>query len=395
MRHNIPALISQRMQPLVLACALAALNGCFLWSDSSSTDNEATEEEQPAKELKPAGAALSTEAPEPELIRLSKRLYQAGMYSLAQDSLNSLKDRYPLGAYGSFAAIKAADAYYYNREFDKAGKNYEDFLKDYPGSADAPYVKLQAARSHLVSAQGTGRDRQPLERALALFDELISEFPGTPYAVIAASERTPALNDLISYDQFIITFYEKRGNSAAVTARKKLFQERWGARMNAGELLPTLENIPLKPLPAIVPLEMEPENRQAHSDSLSVSLSGSLSDSPLGLAPPQATQEEIDPELISIKSVACHTEEVPFAMLELSRFPEIFSLGHVAETLHPTAGIVEVAGLLVRATQPAFNCFEQNDLLITSTGALQIRSTEPLILTTLDNPTRILLTKVR
>ena len=387
MRYNIPALISQRMQHLVLACALAALNGCFLWSDSSSTDNEATEEEQPAKELKPAGAALSTEAPEPELIRLSKRLYQAGMYSIAQDSLNSLKDRYPLGAYGSFAAIKAADAYYYNREFDKAGKNYEDFLKDYPGSADAPYVKLQAARSHLVSAQGTGRDRQPLERALALFDELISEFPGTPYAVIAASERTPALNDLISYDQFIIAFYEKRGNSAAVTARKKLFQERWGARMNAGELLPTSENIPLKPLPATAPMELEPENSQALSDS--------LSDSSSDLAPPQATQEEIDPELITIKSVACHTEEVPFAMLELSRFPEIFSLGHVAETLHPTAGIVEVAGLLVRATQPAFNCFEENDLLITSTGVLQIRSTEPLILTTLDNPKRILLTKVR
>ena len=387
MRYNIPALISQRMQHLVLACALAALNGCFLWSDSSSTDNEATEEEQPAKELKPAGAALSTEAPEPELIRLSKRLYQSGMYSIAQDSLNSLKDRFPLGAYGSFAAIKAADAYYYNREFDKAGKNYEDFLKDYPGSADAPYVKLQAARSHLVSAQGTGRDRQPLERALALFDELISEFPGTPYAVIAASERTPALNDLISYDQFIIAFYEKRGNSAAVTARKKLFQERWGGRMNAGELLPTSENIPLKPFPATAPMELESENSQALADS--------LSDSPLGLAPPQATQEEIDPELITIKSVACHTEEVPFAMLELSRFPEIFSLGHVAETLHPTAGIVEVAGLLVRATQPAFNCFEENDLLITSTGVLQIRSTEPLILTTLDNPKRILLTKVR
>ena len=387
MRYNIPALISQRMQHLVLACALAALNGCFLWSDSSSTDNEATEEEQPAKELKSAGAALSTEAPEPELIRLSKRLYQSGMYSIAQDSLNSLKDRYPLGAYGSFAAIKAADAYYYNREFDKAGKNYEDFLKDYPGSADAPYVKLQAARSHLVSAQGTGRDRQPLERALALFDELISEFPGTPYAVIAASERTPALNDLISYDQFIIAFYEKRGNSAAVTARKKLFQERWGGRMNAGELLPTSENIPLKPFPATAPMELESENSQALADS--------LSDSPLGLAPPQATQEEINPELITIKSVACHTEEVPFAMLELSRFPEIFSLGHVAETLHPTAGIVEVAGLLVRATQPAFNCFEENDLLITSTGVLQIRSTEPLILTTLDNPKRILLTKVR
>lgn len=375
------------MQHLVLACALAALNGCFLWSDSSSTDNEATEEEQPAKELKSAGAALSTEAPEPELIRLSKRLYQSGMYSIAQDSLNSLKDRYPLGAYGSFAAIKAADAYYYNREFDKAGKNYEDFLKDYPGSADAPYVKLQAARSHLVSAQGTGRDRQPLERALALFDELISEFPGTPYAVIAASERTPALNDLISYDQFIIAFYEKRGNSAAVTARKKLFQERWGGRMNAGELLPTSENIPLKPFPATAPMELESENSQALADS--------LSDSSSDLAPPQATQEEINPELITIKSVACHTEEVPFAMLELSRFPEIFSLGHVAETLHPTAGIVEVAGLLVRATQPAFNCFEENDLLITSTGVLQIRSTEPLILTTLDNPKRILLTKIR
>jgi outer membrane protein assembly factor BamD len=184
-----------------------------------------------AKELTTKKDEQNAGMPEAELVRLSKKLYQVRMYSLARDSLNSLKDRYPLGAYATFGEIKAADSYFFNGQFNEAAKSYESFLKNFPGHTDTPYVKLQAARSFVASARGGGRDRQPLERGLTIYDELAGEYPNTPYAALARSERQPIIEQLAEYDAEIIEFYRKTGNEAAVRDREQKYQERWASRL--------------------------------------------------------------------------------------------------------------------------------------------------------------------
>lgn len=372
---------------LLLAFLPLLLTGCFLWPSASDSDEpvevqeeqEAAAEDSQAKEIKPSDGTLSTEAPEQELIRSSKRLYQAGLYSVAQDSLNAIRDRYPLGAYGSWAAIKAADAHYYNGEFDKAAKLFEEFLKNYPGSPDTPYVKLQAARAHLASAKGRGRDRQPLERSLTLFDELAHDYPHTPYAILARSERTPALEDLVAYDRFIIDFYRKKENSAAVTAREQLFDQRWGARIGAGEFKETSEEIPLEPLAEIEPgteLARRVEATEAAAEAAE--------------SPPQI----ISPELVEIQRVQCDRQDIPFAMIEISRFPESYSTGNVIEKIQPNAGLVQIPDIAVTALQRPYSCFGQDDLVVNQAGTIELRSDYSFILTTLDSPPRILLTRI-
>jgi outer membrane assembly lipoprotein YfiO len=200
------------------------LSGC--WGSSSDPEREPE-----AKEIKTDKDSSSAETPEAELIKLSKQLYQAGMYSVARDSLASLKDRYPLGAYANFAELKHADSFFFNREYNEAAKAYENIIKNYPGSVDLPYVKLQAARSHIASARDAGRDRQPWERGLVIYDELVTQYPGTAYADIARSERANVIQELTAYDREIIEFYRNQGNQAAVDAREKLFAERWGDRL--------------------------------------------------------------------------------------------------------------------------------------------------------------------
>lgn len=381
------------LAPVLLAGLLPfLLSGCFLWSGFGSSDDsdesvEAQEEDEDkaevssseAKEIKSEEAGASSDTPEQELVRTAKRLYQAGMYSVAQDSLNSIRDRYPLGAYGSWAAIKAADACYYNGEFDKAAKSFEEFLKNYPGSPDTPYVKLQAARAQLASAKGTGRDRQPLERSLTLFDELEHDYPNTPYAVLARSERTPALEDLVAYDRFIMDFYRKKDNPEAVAARQKLFDERWGARMKAGEFKETSEEIPLEPLPEIEPGSEEARQVEAEEAKIEEETS-----------PP----EVIAPEVITVRHVQCSNQDIPFAMIELSRFPESYSAGNVLERLEPEEGLVRVPDITVSAERRSFNCFGEGDLLLNSAGELEVRSDHGFILTTLNAPPRILLTRI-
>lgn len=237
---------------VVSLLALSAnLAGCW----SSSTPEPEAEGE--AKEIKQKDAADSSDAPEGELVSLAKRLYEAQMYSIARDSLQSLKDRYPLGAYATFAEIKVADSYYFNGEYNEAAKFYEGFMKSYPGSPDLPYVELQAARSHIKSARGTGRDRQPLERGLTILDGIVERYPGTPYATAAKQERIPIIEQLAEYDRLIIDFYQKRENTAAVEFREKQYKERWGNRLSS-QAMETPAPLTLKELPAFVPATSTP-----------------------------------------------------------------------------------------------------------------------------------------
>ena len=158
-----------------LACALLCVfGGC----SSSKIDPETG-----AKEIKAKDAASAADEPEAELLATAKEMYEVRMFSVARQSLESIRQGYPLGAYATFAEIKSADAYFFNGEYNEAAKAYEGFIKSYPSSPDLPYVELQAGRAHILSARGAGRDRQPLERGLSLLDSVVEKYPGTEFAI--------------------------------------------------------------------------------------------------------------------------------------------------------------------------------------------------------------------
>jgi outer membrane assembly lipoprotein YfiO len=202
----------------------------------SSTPAPGPGDDPDAKELiekKDAAAAEDVNSSETELVRDGKRLYQNGMYSLAKEPLQKVQDRYPMGAYTLFVAIKLADSFYFLHDYNEAGKRYEEFIKSHPGSQEEPYATIQAARSWVASTKGIGRDRQPLERALSLYDTFLAKNAAGELAQVAWAERAPVIQRLVDYDNSIISFYEKRGNQAAVDVRKKEFLSLWGARLAA------------------------------------------------------------------------------------------------------------------------------------------------------------------
>jgi outer membrane assembly lipoprotein YfiO len=353
-----------------------ALSGCW-----GSSDSEVEPDLEP-KELTKSTDALTTEVPEFELVRLSKKLYQVGMYSVARDSFSSLKERYPLGAYATFAEVKLADTYYFNREFNEAAKSYESFLKSFPGHVNSPYVKLQAARSHVASSRGGGRDRQPLERGLALFDELIKEHPDTAYAGLARTERMPVVEQLASYDSEIIDFYRKVGNAAAVKDREQKFQARWGSQLQdqpqADAVVTTNTQTRLASLGSVEPLE--PLKRGEKSS----------------LEPEPPTSARMSPQLregaIVVQSVTCRTEGVPFAAIEVTQAPPALQDTETnPREFQPEDGVIIISGLNLTARIQRFNCFSSEDVEVHSNGDLKIRSARPLTVSIVNNPPRILL----
>ncbi len=361
---------------LVLA-TVVTLSGCWGSSDP--------EPEPEAKELRLDKDPLATEVPEAELTRLAKQLYQVGMYTVARDSFSSLKDRYPMGAHAAFAELKYADTFFFNSEFDQAAKVYEDFIKNYPGSSDVPYCKLQAARSHVASARSEGRDRQPWERALVIYDELISNYPGTSYSTVAQYERRNVVRELSAYDREIIEFYRKADNTAAVEDRERRFTERWGAQVTdvVSEGAPNVNGPALASLPSVpAPLLSTAAATEVRADSVTDAVESSTTPSPSPLVEGRTV----------VQSVECKGESAQFGIIEVSRIPDKLK-PYDLEPLKVASvnGVVELSGLELTARQEHWNCFGSQDLTVTREGNLTIVSEHPISITVLHDPPRVLL----
>lgn len=172
-------------------------------------------------------APSQLEGSESSLFRAGKRLYSAGLYSVALDSFQSLATNYPLSPYAEFAEIKIADSQFEDRKFEVAASAYEDFAKNHPGSKATPYVLMRAARSYQLSQRGLGRDVSPLNKAIENFDRLLQQYPNSIYAAPAAEFKREALESLAAYDSLVAKFYRHHEKESAATVRAKIVAEKW------------------------------------------------------------------------------------------------------------------------------------------------------------------------
>jgi hypothetical protein len=301
-----------------------------------------------------------------------------------------------MGAHAGFAELKYADTFFFNSEFNQAAKSYEDYLKNYPGSTDAPYCKLQAARSHVASARHEGRDRQPWERALTMYDEIVNSYPNSAYAQVATEERVNVIKELSAYDREIIEFYRRNNNTAAVEDRERRFKERWGIRLaeidgSTGTNSSVVNTQGLSELPAVSAEIKAPEAYIAEATSLSAALAATGSSD-------EATSSEPLPLIegrIAVQAVQCRNDGTRFATVELTKLPQQF-LDMQAENLSltPTDGAVLIEGLGLTARQTVWDCFGSKDLEITAEGDLKLVSEHPITVTALEDPPRLLLAPV-
>jgi outer membrane protein assembly factor BamD len=371
--------VTGKRYPYVTGCFVAlAVMGC-----GASVDKGI---EPPAVELRSDSAALSTEAPEGELAQLSKRLYQASMYTVARDSLNSLKERYPLGPYATFSELKYADTFYYNGEFVDAAIHYDSFLRNHPTSPEASYAKLQAARSHMHAAKTDGRDRTPWQRALTLYDEIIKAHPNSPLATTAHTERAHVVAKLKEYDLEIIKFYQNLGNKRAVEARKHVFKRTWPEEH-------TETNNPIIP----------PVSQRLADNVSSKRLSTRTIGAPRTIGEPHTvagtkslpskptSQREPLYALPRIKRIACGSKPAPHMTIELTHLPENASdLNLHPRALSPQLETVHLDSIRLSSEQKTWSCLSENDVLLSDVGVLQIAHSGKWILTAMKNPPRLI-----
>ena len=320
-----------------------------------------------AKELKPK-EQISAEQTDAELFMKAKRLYSAKMYSIASDSFDMLIKSYPSSPYVLFSELKIADSKFLIKDYQEASKRYEEFAKNHPTSDDSTYAKLQAARSYLLSSRGGGRNRVPIEKAIELCSSIINDKQAPSIAESAINLRYEAVEKLTEYDRVVMDYYEGTGNTEAVNAREKEIQEKWGAILNV-KPKDTLSKEALTPLKATskkVVFNVEKEESQEKAVS----------------------EPESKKSAVLIRSIKCWRREIPFIAIELSRddpsLPD-------DEVLTPENGALTLKIPDGFSKPTVANCMTRGDISISRDGVVKLKTDDDYLLTTLENPVRLLL----
>lgn len=377
-----------------LPALLRILHVCFttlLLSTSGIGCSASVSPDEP-KEIK-STTVKTIDTPEAKLFLASKDLYSAGLYTVAKDSFQSLRDTYPLGPYAEFAEIKIADCSFETKDYEVSAPLYEEFLKNHPTSRAAPYVLMRAGLTTRLLSRGPGRDGAALEKAKQFFDSFLEKYPDSVYIDTVRRYREEAVRDLHTYEKLVARFYKKKGNKEAYEARKEYAEAKWGSQL--AKISQSEERVALE-VPegdtvdaANIPLE-DPTDRVAVAAMVSPPVT-----------PPTPKNEKISKAaknqpaadanaLYQIEHVECSDNDGRKVFLYLNRpFADrefLKSSAHVSAQ----GGIVSLTLPNTSSLQNGGDCFAKGELSISKQGKIELRSSGDAALFALNNPPRLL-----
>jgi outer membrane protein assembly factor BamD len=105
-------------------------------------------------------------------------LYKRKRYGKAQKVFSEVKGNFPgVDPYYTWAELKVADCYFFEKEYAEAIANYEEFKKFHPFHENIPYVIFQIGLAHFKQIQSIDRDQTATRKALSNFEFLIANYP--------------------------------------------------------------------------------------------------------------------------------------------------------------------------------------------------------------------------
>lgn len=192
----------------------------FFLMACSSSDNLGGPSE--LVEAKKSASGFTVDTPEEELLKEGKSLYERGLFSIAKEAFQALRDGYPNSPWADFAELKIADASFESGEYADAKQAFETFVANKPSSPEAPYALFRAGRASEEQFTGVGRDPTPIKQAKEIYIKVREMYPSSPFAA-QATERIRRINELLyDYNQKIADFYKRQDLTDAADKRAKV-----------------------------------------------------------------------------------------------------------------------------------------------------------------------------
>jgi outer membrane protein assembly factor BamD len=144
-----------------------------------------------------------------ELLGTADRLMKQGKYDEARRSLRVLEENLPGSAEFPRAKIMLGDSYFFqgSPSYPEAEVEYQSFLNYFPRSEMRDYVLYHKALCHFSAIESAERDQAETRKALAAFQQLLAESPGSPYATEAKAKITQCWRRIAEHELQVGIFY--------------------------------------------------------------------------------------------------------------------------------------------------------------------------------------------
>jgi outer membrane protein assembly factor BamD len=171
-----------------------------------------------------AGCSLFRPGPTPipppdELYSLGEMELNRRRYEEARSQFKQIIERHPGSSYTPRARFLIGEAFFREGEFDKAIKEFSDFLAFYPRHQIADLAQYRLAMSYYDQLKPIEQDQGLTVKALEQFKKLVKEYPESRYAADGLAKIDICRGRIAQKELFIANYYYRLGNVVAARMR--------------------------------------------------------------------------------------------------------------------------------------------------------------------------------
>lgn len=133
--------------------------------------------------------------------------------------------------------MKRGEAFFDKEEFAEAIVEYQHFLELHRAHQLAVYAQFRMAESHLRMAKSIDRDPEPIQKAIAAFEKLRKDFPGSKYEGQALQRLDDCHDWLAKTHLFVGQFYYRRASYLVAAYRFDQIMKDYSDKQVAPEAL--------------------------------------------------------------------------------------------------------------------------------------------------------------
>lgn len=125
--------------------------------------------------------------------------------------------------YDAITLLKRGEAFYVKKDYIEAVAEFDRFLMLHPFHRMAAFAQFKLAMSYYVQLNTIDRDPGPMEKAMAAFQKVVSQYPQSLY-VEEAAEKIKQLKTRESNHEFMIGhfYYKTKAYPAAIARFEKI-----------------------------------------------------------------------------------------------------------------------------------------------------------------------------
>jgi len=166
-----------------------------------------------------SGSAAKSDPTAEALYEEGTRYFAEKRYVRAIDVLTKLKTEYPFSPQLTDAELKIADAFYLNQQYPEAINAFKEFQSMHPTNENIAFVVFRLGQAHLDQFTSIERDQKNTEIAKSYFENVITNYPKSPYASAAREQLAKSVGYLAEHEFNVASFYLQQEKYPAARER--------------------------------------------------------------------------------------------------------------------------------------------------------------------------------